>query len=122
MRLSYDLQAVGLHDEIRVRDAERTDGELVETTVGRVIFDSVVPDGVPFSEVNKELDKRELKRLISTCYRLLGRDETARMAGPDQEHRFRVRDPARARRSRLTSCARRRTRRASCATRRSAWR
>ena len=80
VRLSYDLQAVGLHDEIRVRDAERTDGELVETTVGRVIFDSVVPDGVPFSEVNKELDKRELKRLISTCYRLLGRDETARMA------------------------------------------
>ena len=80
VRLSYDLQAVELHDEIRVRDAVRTDGELVTTTVGRVIFDQVVPDGVPFSAVNKELDKSELKRLISACYRLLGRDETARMA------------------------------------------
>ena len=80
VRLSYDLEAIGLHDQIRVRDAARTDGELVATTVGRVIFDSVVPDGVPFAEVNRELDKSELKRLISTCYRLLGREETARMA------------------------------------------
>ena len=80
VRLSYELQAVTLHDEIRVRDAARTDGEIVTTTVGRVIFDEVVPDGVPFSEVNTELDKKELKRLISTCYRLLGGDETALMA------------------------------------------
>ncbi len=80
VRLSYDLEAIGLHDHIRVRDAARTDGEIVPTTVGRVIFDSVVPDGVPFAEVNRELDKSELKRLISTCYRLLGREETARMA------------------------------------------
>ena len=79
VRLSYELQAVQLHDRIRVRDA-RTDGELVETTVGRVIFDQVVPDGVPFSEINMELDKRELKRLISVCHQQLGRDETARMA------------------------------------------
>ena len=80
VRLSYDLQAVGLHEAIRVRDAERTEGELVATTVGRVIFDSVVPDGVPFQAVNQELDKSELKRLISTCYQLLGREETAQMA------------------------------------------
>ena len=80
VRLTYELQAVALHDEIRVRDAKRTDGEMVTTTVGRVIFDEVVPDGVPFSEVNTELDKKELKRLISTCYRLLGGDETALMA------------------------------------------
>ena len=80
VRLTYELQAVALHDEIRVRDAKRTDGVIVTTTVGRVIFDEVVPDGVPFSEVNTELDKKELKRLISTCYRLLGGDETALMA------------------------------------------
>ena len=80
VRLSYDLQAVGLHEAIRVRDQERTEGEIMTTTVGRVIFDSVVPDGVPFQAVNQELDKSELKRLISTCYQLLGREETARMA------------------------------------------
>ena len=79
VRLNYDLQSVALHDRVRVRDA-RTDGELVETTVGRVIFDYVVPDGVPFSEINKELDKRELKRLISVCHQQLGREETAQMA------------------------------------------
>ena len=80
VRLSYELQAAALHDEIRVRDEARTGGAIVTTTVGRVIFDHVVPDGVPFDEINKELDKKELKNLISTCYRLLGRAETALMA------------------------------------------
>ena len=80
VQLHYDLHAVGLHDRIRVRDASRTNGELVETTVGRVMFDSVIPDAIPFEEINHELAKKSLKELITMCHRLLGPEETALMA------------------------------------------
>ena len=80
VRLHYDLQAVGLHERILARDTARTNGELVETTVGRVIFDSVIPDAIPFEEINHELAKKSLKELITMCHRLLGPEETALMA------------------------------------------
>ena len=80
VRLNYDLRAVGLHDRILVRDAGRTNGELVETTPGRVIFDVVIPDAIPFEEINHELPKKSLKELITMCHRLLGPEETALMA------------------------------------------
>ncbi len=80
VRLHYDLHAVGLHERILARDTARTNGELVDTTVGRVIFDSVIPDAIPFEEINHELAKKSLKELITMCHRLLGPEETALMA------------------------------------------
>ena len=80
VRLHYDLHAVGLHERIYVRDEVRTNGELVETTTGRVIFDSVIPNAIPFEEINHELAKKSLKELITMCHRLLGPEETALMA------------------------------------------
>ena len=80
VRLHHDLHAVGLHHRILARDTARTNGELVETTVGRVIFDSVIPDAIPFEEINHELAKKSLKELITMCHRLLGPEETALMA------------------------------------------
>ena len=80
VRLQYDLHAVGLHERIVVRDEARTNSELVETTPGRVIFDTVIPDAIPFEEINHELAKKSLKELITMCHRLLGPEETALMA------------------------------------------
>ncbi len=80
VQLHYELHAVGLHERILARDTARTNGELVETTVGRVIFDSVIPDAIPFEEINHELAKKSLKELITMCHRLLGPEETALMA------------------------------------------
>ena len=80
VRLHYDLHAVGLHERILVRDDVRTNGELVETTTGRVIFDSVIPNKIPFEAINHELAKKSLKELITMCHRLLGPEETALMA------------------------------------------
>ena len=80
VRLQYDLQALGLHERIYVRDDVRTNGELMETTTGRVIFDSVIPNAIPFEEINHELAKKSLKELITMCHRLLGPEETALMA------------------------------------------
>ena len=44
---------------------EKFAGERVETTVGRIIFNSVLPDDYPF--VNCEMSKRTLSRLIEDC-------------------------------------------------------
>ncbi|MDP6762202.1 MAG: DNA-directed RNA polymerase subunit beta' [Planctomycetota bacterium] len=46
----------------------------VTTTIGRAIFNDILPLGMPF--YNYELDKRGVKGLISDCHRLLGRDAT----------------------------------------------
>ena len=80
VRLHYDLHALGLHDRILVRDQVRTNGEIVETTTGRVLFDDVIPNAIPFEEINHELAKKSLKELITMCHRLIGPEETAEMA------------------------------------------
>jgi DNA-directed RNA polymerase subunit beta' len=46
----------------------------VSTTVGRVIFNDILPPGMPF--YNYQLDKKGISGLISDCHRLLGRDAT----------------------------------------------
>jgi DNA-directed RNA polymerase subunit beta' len=50
-------------------------GELVETTAGRLIFNSVLPDELGFA--NQIMDRKGLKELIARCYRDLGPVATA---------------------------------------------
>ncbi len=57
-----DLHAV-VHVRVKVEDENRQlKPKLVETTVGRVLFNQVVPDSVPY--VNKLLAKKNLKKVI----------------------------------------------------------
>ena len=44
--------------------------ELVDTTPGRVIFNTVVPNELGY--VNRVMDRKGLKALIAQCYRELG--------------------------------------------------
>ncbi len=55
-------------------------GELVDTTVGRVLFYDIVPDGLPFSLVNRAMSKKALGELIDRCYRLCGPKATVLLA------------------------------------------
>ena len=63
--------AIGLHDRVKVE----IHGELIETTVGRVIFNDIVPPEMPF--VNEPFDKKRLETLVGDCHRLLGPYRTA---------------------------------------------
>ena len=84
--LAYQLQektGVTLHEpveaEVRTWDAEAGDARARarRTTVGRIIFNQILPDQLRF---NDEVMKRsELKDLVDECYRLLGPDETAHL-------------------------------------------
>lgn len=50
-------------------------GEKIETSVGRVLFNEALIPGTPF--VNETMDAKRLKKLVSVAYRSHGTDETA---------------------------------------------
>jgi len=70
--VALDHQQVGLHAKVTCRIA----GKRIETTVGRIVFNSMVPSELGF--LNRTLDKKALANLVATCYRNLGKVRTAR--------------------------------------------
>ena len=72
VRMAYDAGEVDLHAAIKVRLRDNGNADRVETTVGRVLVREILPPEIPFSFVNKVLNKKELATLIDQCYRLAG--------------------------------------------------
>ncbi|MFH1279295.1 MAG: DNA-directed RNA polymerase subunit beta' [Candidatus Eisenbacteria bacterium] len=68
---AYANEAVTLNTPIKVR----VDGKVVETTVGRIIFNRVVPKELGF--INQSMNKGALERLVGTCHSALGSRRTA---------------------------------------------
>jgi DNA-directed RNA polymerase subunit beta' len=71
VRGAYDHGAVGLHEPIKVR----REGKLVDTTVGRVLFNEIIPPGLGFENI--EMNKKGLEALVARCFRLHGNKKTA---------------------------------------------
>jgi DNA-directed RNA polymerase subunit beta' len=80
VRMAYDAGEVDLHAAIKVRLRENGGEGRVETTVGRVLLREILPPEVPFSFVNKVLNKKELATLIDQCYRFAGNKSTVILA------------------------------------------
>ncbi len=72
VRIAYDANEVDLHARIKVR----MDGEIVETTVGRILLKEILPEEIPFRLINKVMKKSELANLIDYCYRYGGDKKT----------------------------------------------
>src|SRR5574341_1154012 len=70
VRIAYDNEDVDLQARIRLRWG----GDVIETTVGRTLFNEIVPDQLKF--VNQELKKKEVTALVGRCYNLLGNEIT----------------------------------------------
>ena len=70
VRIAYDNEDVDLQARIRLR----WKGEILETTVGRTLFNEVVPEPLRF--LNQELKKKEVTALVGRCYNLLGNEAT----------------------------------------------
>jgi DNA-directed RNA polymerase subunit beta' len=75
-KLAYDLGVVNLDAEINVR-SEAGDGQRLKTSVGRILFNEVLPPEFRFC--NKVMDKASLKSLVAVCYRSLGNAPTVEM-------------------------------------------
>jgi DNA-directed RNA polymerase subunit beta' len=69
-----DLGLIELHAAIKVRD-RRTDGQFIQTTAGRIIFNEVLPEELGF--FNEVMDRRALKNVVALCHNRLGNDATA---------------------------------------------
>jgi len=72
--MAYQLGLIHLQAPIKVR----YEGEILETSVGRVLFNEILPKALRFKNVS--LDKKGLRDIIAECYRLYGPDRTAEVA------------------------------------------
>ncbi len=82
--LAYDLGQIAIHAPIdvvaKVWD-EKSEGlvdQHIETTIGRVKFNEILPDRLRFE--NRSLARADLRELISRSFQLLGKVETALLA------------------------------------------
>jgi DNA-directed RNA polymerase subunit beta' len=80
VRRAYETGAIDLHARISARitetDLSKREGmrettRLVNTTVGRALLSELLPPGLPFELINKNMTKKEISRLVNTCYRRL---------------------------------------------------
>ena len=81
LQLAYDLGHVDLHTPIlvaQVYDDQPAPEKPVETTAGRCILNSILPDEIRF--INEPLEKGSLQDLVGLCYRRLGREKTTEVA------------------------------------------
>ena len=69
-RLAYDNGFIDLHEPIIVR----WNGERLRTTVGRLIFNLILPEKLQF--INEVVGKGKIKDLIKDCLRLYNEEET----------------------------------------------
>lgn len=65
----YKLGDVTLYEPIKIL----MNGELMTTTVGRIIFNQILPEGYGF--VNKTLGKKDVQAITSNVFNKYGRDE-----------------------------------------------
>lgn len=76
--MAYNENKVHLNARIKCRINVKGDGKLsiLETTVGRILFNQVVPKGYPY--INELLTKRSLRDIISDVLKQTGTAKTAK--------------------------------------------
>ena len=95
--LAHALHTVTVHSKIKVRLPAHKDvvgegestyrpGGLLETTVGRVLFNDILNDRMPF--YNQSTGQKQLAGIIADCYRLLGRRDTIHLLDAMKETGF----------------------------------
>ena len=88
VEMAFQLGQVEVHSEIKMRATTWYEDEgsrmpepktrIIETTVGRVLFNRILPEDVQF--VNHKLDKGDVKDLIAEVYELCGQEITTNVA------------------------------------------
>ena len=79
---AFNNKQVTLKDKVIVLDGS----DIVETTVGRVIFNSILPADYPF--VNKKMGNKDLKRLLSDVFDRYDMETTVKVADAIKNYGF----------------------------------
>jgi DNA-directed RNA polymerase subunit beta' len=83
---AYQEKIVDLQAKVRVRIKIKDDSsdesitKIVETTAGRSVLAELLPREIPFSYINKDLDKKAISELFDVSYRLAGLKATVVLA------------------------------------------
>jgi DNA-directed RNA polymerase subunit beta' len=84
-RRAYDNDLAELQARVKVRvpmHEQDEDGEtassikLVDTTVGRALLSTLLPEGLSFDLINRDMSKKAISNVINACYRNLGLKKT----------------------------------------------
>jgi DNA-directed RNA polymerase subunit beta' len=101
--LAYEHKVVGLHARIKVKRTAQVNGEvisgLVETTVGKIILNQVIPQDLGFVdrsrrenllkyEIDTLVDKKMLGKIIDRCIKIYGNTRTAEILDEIKELGF----------------------------------
>ncbi|MEK9156076.1 MAG: DNA-directed RNA polymerase subunit beta' [Patescibacteria group bacterium] len=81
---AYDQGILALNAKIKVR---LLTGEIVETTVGRILFNEIMPEETGF--INEVLNKKAVGRLVDSVYRRYGTDRAAQFVDDLKDLGFR---------------------------------
>jgi DNA-directed RNA polymerase subunit beta' len=97
---AFDAGEVDLNARVNVRLTEylkdKDSGEFIattkvwETTAGRALLSEILPKGLPFSNLNKALKKKEISKLINVSFRKCGLKETVVFADKLLQAGFRL--------------------------------
>ena len=72
VRIAYDAGQLSEHARIKVR----INGGMVDTTAGRVLFYEIVPKDIAFDDINRDMTKKALSKIIEDAYKRVGRRQT----------------------------------------------
>jgi len=82
---ALDAKVLHVHTKIKLRleqtivddqGVESVVNGIIDTTAGRAILLRILPKGLSFDVINKDLTKKNISSALNTCYRLLGPKET----------------------------------------------
>ena len=82
---AYGAKHVDLQAIVKVRVVEYIKSEdgsmeafntVTQTTVGRALLSEIMPQGMPYSLINKTMKKKDISTVINACYRNVGLKET----------------------------------------------
>ncbi len=70
---AYEVGVYTLHTPVKVRK----DGQILRTTIGRLIFNQVIPPEIGY--YNEVVGKKQMGQIVSKCFSVLGNSATATM-------------------------------------------
>ena len=77
-RLAYEMGNIDLRAKVKVRHSGGDNGSgWMDTTVGRIIFNDALPEGMEFR--NEEQGKDSLKEITAECFQSYGNEETLKV-------------------------------------------
>ncbi|MFA5248300.1 MAG: DNA-directed RNA polymerase subunit beta' [Patescibacteria group bacterium] len=85
MKIAYENGAIGLQNFAMVRIRE---GQIIKTTVGRILFNEILPDQIRF--VNNVIRKSDLKQIVKQCLAFYGDEATVKFVDSLKNRAFQL--------------------------------